>query len=209
MTIQHERTSGAVAGKGLLLTFLAVVTGAFLLAQAFDGSGDLVDATSAADEDSQDSADETQEDEASPSDSNEGVNSAGNDGNAWDDPLTVTTTSTPLPVITRPPGLVKVATVNGTGIKGLAGATADILKSKGYVTLAKNAAAAPVARSSIFYKDSYANDAKAVASALSAPAELLAKTPTNISTLVDNHDNVADFNIFVVLGVDDKIPVRS
>ena len=112
-----------------------------------------------------------------------------------------------VPPSTRPVELVKVAAVNGTTIRGLAGATTKLLVARGYVAEPKNAASPPVQESSIFYKPSYADDAKAVASALSAPADILKPAPDHIPSLIANYPEVSDFHIFVVLGTDSRIPV--
>lgn len=181
----------------MVITVLAIVAGVVLLAYALDGSeyADVAAAEDAGDETDADG--ETGDDEPA-------------EGDADAEEATVATSSTvpPPPVlVTHPPGEVKIATVNGTGRSGLAGATADILSAQGYVTLAKNAANPPVAQSNIYYLATYQDDAKAVASAVNAPAEIINPAPANMLTLVSSPDNVADFHVFVVLGTDDVIPV--
>lgn len=189
--------SGA-AGRGILLVVVAVAVGAFLLARGFDGSGDAADPAAA------DSAGEGEPNGAEGS-------GDGSDNEAEPEVTTPVVTEPPTtlppPVVTHPPGEVKVAAVNGRGTRGLAGAAVSILDARGYVTAAKNASNVPVVNSVIYYMATYGDDAKAVADALNAPADILAPAPSTVLTLIDNRDNVSDFNIFVVLGTDELIPV--
>ncbi len=182
----------------MVITVLAVVAGVVLLTWALDES----EYTAVA---AEDAGDETGADSET-----DGDEPADGDADADADETPVATSSTvppPPPLVTHRPGEVKIATVNGTGRSGLAGATADILSAQGYVTLAKNAANPPVAQSNIYYLATYQDDAKAVASAVNAPAEIINPAPANMLTLVSTPENVADFHIFVVLGTDDVIPV--
>lgn len=208
MTAPGGRTSANSAGRGVVLTILAVVIGFYLLAQGFDTAPNAAtaDSTAVDDNDGNNTADD---------DSPEGDDTSNTDNDSetpnGDETDDVTSTSEQLlptpPTVTHPPAEVKVATVNGTGQRGLAGATADKLAARGFVTAAKNAASPPVSASTIYYLPSYGDDAKVVADALSAPANILSLAPANILTLLTNSDDVADFHIFVVLGTDFLIPV--
>ena len=56
--------------------------------------------------------------------------------------------------ITHFPGEVKVAVVNGTGIRGLAGRVAGELNALGYVTVAKNTSNLDMQVSVIYFEPS-------------------------------------------------------
>ena len=207
MTAARERASGRSAGRGLVLTILAVAAGFFLLAYGFDGSGVSTGAegsgsSAGAGEQSGDDSDGGAEE------TGDGAADGAADGDGASADVTTTTTAPPPPpLVTRRPGEVKAATVNGTSRAGLAGAAADLLSARGYVASAKNAARPPVQVSAIYYMSGYGDDAKAVAAALNAPANVLAPAPANVLTLVANSASVSDFHIFVVLGTDETIPV--
>ena len=197
MTATRQGGTAPGAGRGLIITIVAVALGLYVLAGAFDGS-------SASDEVA-DPEDGTAADNEDGDEESSDADGTGSDG---EEPEPAITTSTaPPPPSTHRPGEVKVAAVNGTGRTGLAGATGDILAARGYVAAAKNAAATPVQTSAIYYQPDYSEDAKAVASALNAPAEILLPAPSNMLTLVANPETVIDFHVFVVLGVDSVIPI--
>ena len=211
MTVQRDHASGGTAGKGLLLTLLAVIVGFFLLARAFDTSGGSLDASGVSSDDSGDAAVEDSERAVEDSEQSEPGVGDGSAVEVGDEALSTGTTTTSTlapPPSTRPPGEVKTVTVNGTGRRRLAGAAAEVLVHDGYVARAKNAASPPVGESNIFYLPSYSDDAKAVAAAIRAPASILNQAPENILTLIANPEDVSDFHIFVVLGTDSLIPVN-
>lgn len=202
MTAPHSHSSGGgSAGRAILLVVAAIALGAFLLARGFDGADD--DTTA---------------------DPGDGTGQTETDGEDGEDPAvvesttttTTTTTTTAPPIVTRPPGEVKVAVANGTGDRGRAGRTAGILNASGYVTAAKNTEQDRVGESVIYYRPGYGDDAKAVASALGAAADLLTPAPATIMTLIRNPETPQDlgtFHIFVVVGTDNVIldpdPVAS
>ena len=194
MTPQHAQSSGGgSAGRAIVLVVVAVALGAFLLARGFDDS----DGSTA----------------ASPGDPPE----ESTNGDSEEDPetngttsttTTTTTTTTAPPVVTHPPGDVKVAVMNGTGVRGRAGRTADKLNATGFVTAAKNTQQDRVEDSVIYYRPGYGDDAKAVASVLGAPPDIITPAPGTIITLIRNPESPADleeFNIFAVVGTDDVI----
>lgn len=193
MTPQHSQSSGGgSAGRAILIVIVAVALGAFLLARGFDGSGDSTGAGGAAESESSDSA--TDED-------SEGASTSTTTS-------TTTTTTTAPPVVTHLPGEVKVAVMNGTGDRGRAGRTADTLNAAGYVTAAKNTQQDRVDRSVIYYRAGYGDDAKAVASQLGAPPDIITPAPGTIMTLIRNPESpegLEAFNIFAVVGTDDVI----
>ena len=180
-----------------MLVIVAVALGALLLARGFDGADD----TSASSND-----DDTAQESTDPDDK----------GDNGDQPVvdeqstttTTTTTTTVPPVVTHLPGEVKVAVANGTGERGRASRTAGVLNAGGYVTAAKNTEQDRVSESVIYYRPGYGDDAKAVASALGAPADILMPAPSTIMTLIRNPETPQDlenFNIFVVVGTDNVI----
>ena len=178
-----------------MLVIVAVALGALLLSRGFDGADD----TSAS------SNGDGAEQEPSGSDG-EGDNEPEVDAQSTS--TTTTTTTTVPPVVTHLPGQVKVAVANGTGDRGRAGRTAGVLNADGYVTAAKNTEQDRVSESVIYYRPGYGDDAKAVASALGAPADLLTPAPSTIMTLIRNPETPQDlgtFNIFVVVGTDNVI----
>lgn len=193
MTPQHAQSSGGgSAGRAIVLVIVAVALGAFLLARGFDDS----DGSSGA------AAGPTTEEptingpeEAEPNDSTSTT-------------TTTTTTTTAPPVVTHSPGEVKVAVMNGTGVRGRAGRTADKLNARGFVTAAKNTQQDRVQESVIYYRSGYGDDAKAVASVLGAPANIITPAPGTIITLIRNPESPADledFHIFAVVGTDEVI----
>ncbi len=196
MTAPHGHSSGGgSAGRAILLVVVAIAVGAFLLARGFDGDDD---ATATSD------PDETEQ----PSSNGEDDNGDDPDNGTTTTTSTTTTTTTAPPVVTHPPGEVKVAVANGTGDRGRAGRTAGTLNASGYVTAAKNTQQDRVGESVIYYRPGYGDDAKAVASALGAPPDLLTPAPATIMTLIRNPETPADletFNIFVVVGTDNVI----
>lgn len=192
------RSAGGAVGRGVVLVLIAVAIGAFLLRSGFD---DTPGGTQTAAGDNGAVEAQNPEDEEG-----NGDPGGGGDGNGDPaDPATETTAPPPLP--TREPSQVKVASVNGTGTAGLAGRTADLLGVHGYVTGAKNAASVPMAVSVIYYRAGFSEDAKAVATHLRAPADIIAPAPEDVLGLIANSDEVADFNIFVIVGADEVIPV--
>ena len=98
--------------------------------------------------------------------------------------------------------------MNGTGVRGRAGRTADTLNATGFVTAAKNTQQDRVEDSVIYYRSGYGDDAKAVASVLGAPPDIITPAPGTIMTLIRNPESPADleeFNIFAVVGTDNVI----
>ncbi|MYB86686.1 MAG: LytR family transcriptional regulator [Acidimicrobiaceae bacterium] len=193
MTPQHAQSSGGgSAGRAIVLVIVAVALGAFLLARGFDDSDDGTEDSSS-----------PMTDESTNGDPEE----AETNGTTSTTTTTTTTTTAP-PVITHPPGEVKVAVMNGTGARGRAGRTADTLNATGFVTAAKNTQQDRVEASVIYYRPGYGDDAKAVASVLGAPPDIITPAPGTIMTLIRNPESPADleeFNIFAVVGTDNVI----
>ena len=197
MTPQHAHSSGGgSAGRAIVLVIVAVALGVFLLARGFDGSDDS--STEASDDD-------TEAESSPPGDDDPEDNT---EADSTSTTTTTTTTTTAPPVVTHLPGEVKVAVMNGTGERDRASRTANTLNASGYVTAAKNTEQHRVEESVIYYKAGYGDDAKAVASALGAPPDIITPAPGTIMTLIrdpETPENLEDFNIFVVVGTDDVI----
>ena len=188
------RSAGGAAGRGLVLIVIAVALGLFLLAKGFDGA----DSSSAAAGD-EPAADEPAADEpAADEPASDGGDEPASDGG--DDPTTETTVPAE-PDTTRPPAEVKVAAVNATGAPGVAGRATAILDTQGYVTAAKNASS-NLEVSVVYYQAGYAEDAKAVASVLVIPADLIQPAPPDVLDRISNNENVVDFHVFVFQGSD-------
>ena len=204
MTALHTHSSGGgSAGRAIVLVIVAVALGALLLARGFDGA-DNTGASSNGDDAEQEPSDRGDK-------GDNGDNGDNGDEPAVDEPSTSTTTTTTTtvpPVVTHLPGEVKVAVANGTGERDRASRTAGVLNADGYVTAAKNTEQNRVSESVIYYRPGYGDDAKAVASALGAPADILMPAPSTIMTLIRNPETPQDlenFNIFVVVGTDNVI----
>lgn len=197
MTPQHAQSSGGgSAGRAIVLVIVAVALGAFLLARGFDDADDSTEAAARP---------ATQE-----SNGGDPPEETGTNGTTTSSTSTTSTTSTTTapPVVTHPRGEVKVAMMNGTGVRGRAGRTADKLNAAGFVTAAKNTHQNRVVDSVIYYRPDYGDDAKAVASVLGAPPDIIQAAPATIMTLIRNPESPADleqFNIFAVIGTDDVI----
>lgn len=196
------RSAGGAAGRGVVLIVVAVVIGLVLLARGFDGSGpsvasDSSESSSAPDDTTADGSG----DEVAPDEDGDGLpdEAAIGDGTA-ETPDEIGTTSD-LPGTTNPPGEVRVAAINATGESGVAGRATALLDTQGYVTAAKNSVS-PAEISIIYYRAGFSEDAKAVASHLSAPADIILPAPDDVVSLVANSDNVADFDVFVIQGTD-------
>ena len=105
---------------------------------------------------------------------------------------------------------MKVAVVNGTGIRGLAGRVAGELNALGYVTVAKNTSNLDMQVSVIYFRSGYGADAAAIADALNAPSHIRAPAPATVLTLIADPDipgDLADFDIYLFYGTDKVIPM--
>ena len=194
MTPQHAHSSGGgSAGRAIVLVIAAIALGVFLLARGFDGSDET--------------GTEASSGETEAASSTDGETEVSTES-ATSTTTTTTTTTTAPPVVTHLPGDVKVAVMNGTGARGRAGRTADTLNATGYVTAAKNTQQDRVETSVIYYRPGYGDDAKAVASVLGAPPDIITPAPGTIMTLIRNPESPAgleDFNLFAVIGTDNVI----
>lgn len=196
------RSTGGAAARGALLIALAVVIGLVLMAFALEDESTEVTST--------DDTDQTTETTVPADDG------TGDDGTSADveDPGDGTTDTTAAPETIppadagdlRPPGEVNVLVANGTGGKGVAGAVSDKLIARGYISPSSNAPS--TAESVIYYRDTYEDDARAVAEIVGTTADLLrpAVDPIAVSPAAINDGRLDAANIVVIIGNDERIP---
>jgi LytR cell envelope-related transcriptional attenuator len=173
--------------RGLIVLGVAVLIGFLLLAKAGDDGSSTVNASSPS--------------ESTPTaDAGDGgtATTAANAGSSV--PKSTTTTAAngggqPTGT-TRAPASVSVVVLNGSGgVKGVAGATTDKIKAKGYKTL-EPGNAAPVDKTTVYYTQGYQADANAVAG-------VLGLAPTSVSAAPANPPaGSTGANVIVVLGKD-------
>ena len=186
------RSAGGAAGRGIVLIVIAVAVGLVLLAKGFDGGGTSLAVSSGGDGTS-----------AEPSADEPGDTSADDPGDTSADDPGDTSDDGAGPDTTRAPGEVKVAAVNATGEPGLAGTATGKLDTQGYVTAAKNGSTIPTEASTVYYLAGYSEDAKAVATILGIPADLIFPTDsTEVLAKVAKNENVSDFHVFIIQGTD-------
>ncbi len=208
------RSTGGAAARGAMLIALALVMCLVLMAFALDDQCSEItsggtDTTNTADTD------------ANPSDSDP-TTGAGDDGGETNPDDTVTVgepgDATTIPPVTipdvpegdgpRPPAEVNILVANGTGGRGIAGSLADKLIADGYIAKAANAPS--TAAGIIYYRQGYADDARAVATILGAPPDILTQAPGD-GTIAVAPEAVADgrltdANVIVIVGADNAVP---
>jgi len=173
--------------RGLIVLGVAVLIGFLLLAQAGDDGSTTVTAdsgtTPAAEESGDDGGTATTAANGATSVPNSTTTTAANGG---EEPTGTT----------RAPASVSVVVLNGSGgIKGVAGATTDKIKAKGYKTL-EPGNAAPVDKTTVYYTEGFQADANAVAG-------VLGLAPTSVSAAPANPPaGSTGANVIVVLGKD-------
>ena len=97
---------------------------------------------------------------------------------------------------TRAPASVSVVVLNGSGgIKGVASATTEKIKAKGYKTL-EPGNAAPVDKTTVYYTEGFQADANAVAGVLGLASTSVSAAPANPPA------GTSGANVIVVLGKD-------
>jgi hypothetical protein len=124
-------------------------------------------------------------------------------------PVTTAAGATAAPAATKPPAQVQVLVANGTGTPSGASKVTDKLKPKGYATLSPaNATSANTAASKVYYREGYAEDAKAIARDLgvAAPVEnIIEPMPAQPPVAATAADRAAKANVLVVIGTDGRI----
>ena len=176
--------------RGLIVLGVAVLIGFLLLAQAGDDGSTTVTADSGT----------TPTAEGSGDDGGTATTAANGGEGGTTVPNSTTTTAAnggkePTGT-TRAPASVSVVVLNGSGgIKGVAGATTDKIKAKGYKTL-EPGNAAPVDKTTVYYTAGFQADANAVAG-------VLGLAPTSVSAAPANPPaGSTGANVIVVLGKD-------
>ena len=216
----YGQVSGASAARGAMLIALAIVIGLILLAWALDDPGTIVtveddtagevatDDDAAANGGSGDVA-------ADPGDGSVADDGSGGDtgGDAFDvldqEDQAAADTIPPAPTgEARPPAEVNVLVANGTGGSGVAGAVSDRLKARGYISNASNAS--PTDAGVIFYREGFADDARAVQVILGAAPDTIAPLPAGNAGVSDSAVDDGRFaaaNVVVIVGNDGAIPI--
>jgi len=208
------RSTGGAAARGAMLIALALVIGLVLMAFALDDQGTEIssgdDSVAASGTDGTDA------------DGSDGTDDDGTDGTDGTDPGQTTETVAPtgtepppevIPPVPegngpRPPAEVNILVANGTGGKGIAGSLADKLIADGYIAKAANAPS--TAAGIIYYRQGYADDARAVAGALGAAPDILTPAPGDGTIAVASEavedGRLTDANVIVIVGADNAIP---
>ena len=100
---------------------------------------------------------------------------------------------------------VRVLVANGSGISGAGGKVTDILSPGGW-TMLSPANADKTATTRIYYRDTYADAAQAIAETLGGDFDLLAQMPPGGPAVpAKAEDRVANADIVVVLGSDQRL----
>ncbi len=186
------KSTATAAARGGILIAIAIVIGVLLLWQGYDSDDPITTAT----DDSDETGDDAEDEEETP------TTTVAEDADE-DDTATTAPPTTAAPVVVDPPNSVKVAVLNGRGEPGLAGSRKDHLTTAGYVAEGFNADTFDKEFSRVYYTPGYEDEAELVAVALNGSPSVIERAPTDPLTLVaDANPNAADFNIYVVLGVD-------
>ena len=207
------RSTGDAAVRGALLVGVAVIIGALLLWRGHDDNGNTAQSTVGA----------TTTTTAKPASGVTGGSGTGTGATAGTGASAGTgktgatgtgATGTGATAVTgtlHKPAEVKVIVANGSGTTSGAGQVTAKLQPKGYAMLAAaDAATSNVAASKVYYRDSYAEDAKQVARDIGVaepvegvlermPADLQLKTAASTAT-------AKTANVVVIIGLDKKIP---
>ena len=197
------KSAGGAAARGGVLIAIALVIGFVLLRWGFDG-GDADADIAGAGASSEVGADpgedltpptEPGEEDTTPTEPNGEVTTptepvANGSSVAVDDPADVT-----------------VVVLNGTGEGGLAGSRGGALGAVGYKWEPGNASGVPVAESKVYFAPGFADEAKAVAEALSGGAGVVEAAPADVGALAaaGNAEAVAAADVVVLLGADEAL----
>lgn len=207
------RSTGGAAARGAMLIALALIIGLVLMAFALDDPDSELTT-------GDDAADSSQSDDSS-DDGTDATDGTGDDtttdtGDTGDAVDGSTASSAPPETIgpvdegtgPRPPAEVNILVANGTGGKGIAGALADRLIADGYIAKAANAPS--TAAGIIYYRRGYADDARAVATILGAPPDILTPAPGDGTIAVAAEavadGRLSDANVVVIVGNDNAVP---
>ena len=189
MTASRGGSNGAggpLAGRGVIIIILAVVTGALLLAVALDNGDGSVGAN-------------TTTTAAEDIDGGDGLTSVTNDPETS---VTVTPSTAPL---VRAPATVVVQVANGNGVAGSAGAASNELIRVGYNAVAPANAALKSEFTFVYYQPTFQPDALLIAQGLQIPTEAVVPLPEPPPEL----DRSDDIHILVLLGRDGEGIISS
>jgi LytR cell envelope-related transcriptional attenuator len=198
------KSAGSAAARGGVLIALAVVIGFVLLWKGFDGGDVDADIAGAGASTEVDST-ETGEDVPPSTETGEDVppsTETGEDVPPATDPIDNGTD-----VVVDAPADVTVVVLNGTGEPGLAGSRGEALGAVGYTWTPGNASGVPVAESKVYFAPGFADEAKAVAEALSGDVGVLEKAPADIGALAadNNAEAAVAADVVVILGADEAL----
>jgi hypothetical protein len=209
------RSTGGAAARGAMLIAVALIIGLVLMAFALDDPDtELTSGDGASDSADSNDSDVDGTDTAGDADGDSTTDSGDTTGGDAADGGTATSAppETIGPVVEgdgpRPPAEVNVLVANGTGGKGIAGSLADKLIADGYIAKASNAPS--TAAGIIYYRQGYADDARAVASILGAAPDILTPAPGDgtIAVAADavSDGRLTDANVIVIVGDDNAVP---
>ncbi len=208
------RSTGDAAVRGALLVGVAVIIGALLLWRGHDDNGSTARSTTGATGGTAVTAvtavttttKAAVSGPTGPSGASSGTGKTGLSGTTGPSAVTGTTPVSGL----HKPAEVKVLVANGTGSANGAGNVTAKLQPKGYaMQAAADASTATIAVSRVYYRDSYAEDAKQIARdmAVAEPVEaLLERMPESPPVKANAADRAKAANVLVVIGLDKKIP---
>lgn len=208
------RSTGGAAARGAMLIALALVIGLVLMAFALDDPQSELTSGESTSQDDDGTIDEIIDD-STVDDSTEGDDSGVVIVDPNDETGVDSTPDTIPPVEEpevgngpRPAAEVNVLVANGTGGRGVAGAVADKLKTRGYIAEAANAPS--TAAAVIYYRVGYADDAREVATILGAPPDIITPAPGD-GTIAVAPEPIEDgrllaANVIVIVGADNAVP---
>ena len=205
------RSTGGAAARGAMLIAVALIIGLVLMAFALDDPQSEITSGGSSTDSSDDASDDASDSTSDSSDAGDSADS----GDASNGDADVASTQPPetIPDVVdsegvHPPSEVNVLVANGTGGKGVAGAVADKLKTRGYIANASNAPSAAAAI--IYYRVGYADDAREVASILGAPPDIITPAPGDgtiaVAAEAVSDGRLSDANVVVIVGADNAVP---
>lgn len=209
------RSTGDAAVRGALLVGVAVIIGVLLLWRGHDGDNStsraVVGATTTTTVRAASGPTGSGAGTGTVSGATAGTGKTGTTGPTGTTGTGAATGPTGTTGTLHKPAEVKVIVANGSGTTSGAGQVTAKLQPKGYAMLAAaDAATSNVAASKVYYRDTYAEDAKQVARDIGVaepvegvlermPADLQLKTAASTAT-------AKTANVVVIIGLDKKIP---
>ncbi|MEO8695052.1 MAG: LytR C-terminal domain-containing protein [Acidimicrobiales bacterium] len=123
-------------------------------------------------------------------------------------PVTTPGVTTPIGS-TRQASQVKVLTANGSGVDGYATQVAQKLATGSYASIGAENAKAGQANTVIYYRDTYQEDARALAVFLGASANVVQAMPASLTDKLDQAvvNRAQGANIVIILGADKEVKV--